>query len=35
MVNLGTANRFVNEPQFGTMAMTPTRERQLSARLSF
>jgi len=27
-VNLGTPNRFVNEPQFGTitMAMTPGRE---------
>src|SRR5436305_903152 len=36
-VNLGTANRFVNTPQFGTitMAMTPGREMQLSARLSF
>jgi len=36
-VNLGTPNRFVNEPQFGTitMAMTPGREIQLSARLSF
>ena len=36
-VNLGTPNRFVNEPQFGTitMAMTPGREMQLSARLSF
>jgi hypothetical protein len=35
--NLGTPNRFVNEPQFGTitMAMTPGREIQLSARLSF
>ena len=35
--NLGTPNRFVNEPQFGTvtMAMTPGREMQLSARLSF
>ena len=32
-VNLGTPNRFVNEPQFGTitMAMTPGREIQLSA----
>jgi hypothetical protein len=36
-VNLGTPNRFVNEPQFGTitMAATPGREIQLSARLSF
>jgi hypothetical protein len=36
-VNLGTPNRYVNEPQFGTitMAMTPGREMQLSARLSF
>ena len=36
-VNLGTPNRFVNEPQFGTitMAMTPGREIQLSARISF
>jgi hypothetical protein len=36
-VNLGTPNRFVNTPQFGTitMAMTPGREVQLSARLSF
>ncbi|HSB75084.1 MAG TPA: hypothetical protein VLC12_05495, partial [Terriglobales bacterium] len=35
--NLGTPNRFVNEPQFGTvtMAMTPGREVQLSARISF
>jgi len=35
--NLGTPNRFVNTPQFGTitMAMTPGRELQLSARLSF
>lgn len=35
--NLGTPNRFVNEPQFATitMAMTPGREVQLSARLSF
>jgi hypothetical protein len=35
--NLGTPNRYVNEPQFGTiiMAMTPGREMQLSARLSF
>lgn len=37
MVNLGTPNRFVNTPQFGsiTMAMTPPREVQLSARVSF
>jgi len=37
MVNLGTPNRYVNEPQFGTitMAMTPPRELQLSARISF
>ena len=36
-VNLGTPNRFVNTPQFGTitMAMTPGRELQVSARLSF
>jgi hypothetical protein len=36
-INLGTPNRYVNEPQFGTitMAMTPGREIQLSARLSF
>jgi hypothetical protein len=36
-VNLGTPNRYVNEPQFGTitMAMTPGREIQLGARLSF
>ncbi len=36
-VNLGTPNRHVNEPQFGTitMPMTPGREIQLSARLSF
>jgi len=36
-VNLGTPNRFVNTPQFGTitMAMTAGREIQLSARLSF
>ena len=35
--NLGTPNRFVNEPQFGTvtMAMTPGREIQRSARLTF
>ena len=37
MVNLGTPNRFVNTPQFGTitMAMTPPRELQMSARVSF
>jgi len=37
MVNLGTPNRYVNEPQFGTvtMPMTPGREIQLSARLRF
>jgi hypothetical protein len=36
-VNLGTPNRFVNTPQFGTitMAMTPGREIQLSGRVSF
>lgn len=36
-VNLGTPNRFVNTPQFSTitMAMTPGREIQLGARLSF
>jgi carboxypeptidase family protein len=36
-VNLGTPNRFVNTPQFGTIteAATPGREIQLSARLSF
>ena len=36
-VNLGTPNRFVNTSQFGiiTMAMTPGREIQLGARLSF
>lgn len=36
-VNLGTPNRYVNTPQFGTitMPMTPGREIQLSARLSF
>lgn len=36
-VNLGTPNRYVNEPQFGTdtTTMTPGRELQLSARLSF
>jgi len=35
--NLGTPNRFVNTPQFGTitMAITAGREIQLSARLSF
>jgi hypothetical protein len=36
-VNLGTPNRYVNTPQFGTitMAMTPGREIQVSARVSF
>jgi len=36
-VNLGTPNRFVNTPQFGTitMPMTPGREIQIGARLSF
>lgn len=36
-VNLGTPNRYVNEPQFGTdtMTMTPGREMQISARLFF
>jgi hypothetical protein len=36
-VNLGTPNRYVNTPQFGTitMAMTPGRQMQISARLSF
>jgi Carboxypeptidase regulatory-like domain len=35
--NLGTPDRFVNTPQFGTIteATTPGREVQLSARLSF
>jgi hypothetical protein len=35
--NLDAPNRFVNEPQFGTitMASTPAREVQLGARLSF
>jgi hypothetical protein len=35
--NLGTPNRFVNTPQFGTIteAATPGREIQLSARLTF
>jgi hypothetical protein len=35
--NLGTPNRFVNTPQFGTIteAATPGREIQLGARLSF
>jgi hypothetical protein len=35
--NLGTPNRFVNTPQFGTIteASTPGREIQLSARFSF
>jgi hypothetical protein len=36
-VNLGTPNRFVNTPQFGTVtdAATPGREVQLSARIGF
>jgi len=36
-INLGTPNRFANTPQFGTitMAMTPGRQLQLSARMSF
>jgi hypothetical protein len=36
-VNLGTPNRFVNTPQFGTIteAATPGREIQFSARVSF
>ena len=36
-VNLGTPDRFVNTPQFGTIseAATPGREIQLSARVSF
>jgi hypothetical protein len=35
--NLGTPNRFVNTPQFGTIteASTPGRDAQLSARISF
>jgi hypothetical protein len=35
--NLGTPNRFVNTPQFGTITevATPAREVQLSARISF
>ena len=35
--NLGTPNRFVNTPQFGTIteAATPGRELQFSARISF
>jgi hypothetical protein len=35
--NLGTPNRFVNTPQFGTIteAATPARELQFSARISF
>ena len=35
--NLGTPDRFVNTPQFGTIteATTPGREIQFSARLSF
>ena len=33
----GAPNRFVNEPQFGTITMTmhPSREAQFSARLTF
>jgi hypothetical protein len=36
-VNLGTPDRFVNTPQFGTIteAATPGRQIQLSARFSF
>ncbi|HXY00051.1 MAG TPA: carboxypeptidase-like regulatory domain-containing protein [Candidatus Limnocylindrales bacterium] len=36
-VNLGTPNRYVNTPQFGTitMPMTPGREIQIGARFSF
>jgi hypothetical protein len=36
-INLGTPNRFVNTPQFGTIteATTPGRQIQLSARVSF
>ncbi|HEX2661614.1 MAG TPA: hypothetical protein VHM93_02185 [Candidatus Acidoferrum sp.] len=36
-VNLGTPDRFVNTPQFGTIteAATPGRQIQLSARMSF
>ena len=36
-VNLGTPNRFVNTPQFGTIteATTPGRQIQFSARVSF
>ena len=35
--NLGTPNRFVNTPQFGTItsATTPNREIQASLRVSF
>jgi hypothetical protein len=35
--NLGTPNRFVNEPQFGSItdAATPGRELQIAARLTF
>ena len=35
--NLGTPNRFVNTPQFGTTteAATPGREVQLGVRVSF
>jgi len=36
-VNLGTPKRYVKTPQFGTItvAMTPGRQMQISARLSF
>jgi hypothetical protein len=36
-LNLGTPNRFVNTPQFGTIteAATPGRELQVSGRISF
>ena len=36
-VNLGTPNRFVNTPQFGTItdAATPGREVQVSSRIGF
>ena len=36
-VNLGTPNRYVNTPQFGTitLAETPGRQIQINARLSF
>ena len=35
--NLGTPNRFVNTPQFGTIteAATSGRETQLNARITF